>query len=195
MPFLSAPPASSFFCPPCLLYLGNVVTPEGLSLSREGWGELQTILPVIRKSPMLWGTPPFPAHAHPKPAFPVSSPEEDCVPPDLEKTHLVLFTSSLNSTRKTLLIGFKNRTPEQDFYGLVKSTVLVPTHTFSLPLPGPVQLPRSSSAQALQAPRQRLGRFTSSALAEAFSAWLPATVQLLSHSPCTHGWDILCLLF
>lgn len=117
------------------------------------------------------------------------------MPRDLEETHLVLFLSSLNSTRKTLLIGFKNRTLELDFYGLVKSTVLVPTHTLSLPLPGPVQLPRSSSAQALQAPRQRLGRFTSSALAEAFSAWLPATVQLLSHISCTHGWDILCLLF
>lgn len=133
-------------------------------------------------------------YAHPKPTFPVSSPEKYCAPLALE-IHLLLILSPSNSTRKLLLIGFKNRTFKLDFYGLLKSTVLIPTHTWSLPLPGPIQLPRSSSAQALQAPQQKRYRFTSSALAQVFSPWLPATVQLLSHIPCTHGWDILCLLF
>lgn len=32
------------------------------------------------------------------------------------------------------------------------------------------------------------------ALAEVFSPWLPATVQLLSHISCCRGWDVLCLL-
>lgn len=134
-------------------------------------------------------------YAHPKPTFLVSSPEKYRAPPALEEIHLLLILSPSNSTRKLLLIGFKNRTFKLDFYGLLKSTVLIPTHTWSLPLPGPIQLPRSSSTQALQAPRQKLYRFTSSALTLAFSPWLPAIVQLLSHIPCTHGWDILCLLF
>ena len=33
------------------------------------------------------------------------------------------------------------------------------------------------------------------ALAKAFSPWLPATVQLLSHISRCRGWDVLCLLF
>lgn len=36
-----------------------------------------------------------------------------------------------------------------DFYGLTENTLLMPTHTWSLSLLGPLQLPR---AQALQAP-------------------------------------------
>lgn len=31
------------------------------------------------------------------------------------------------------------------------------------------------------------------ALAEAFSPWLPAPVQLLSHVSRSLGWDVLCL--
>lgn len=105
-------------------------------------------------------------NAHPQPASPVSSPEKYYVPPAQEEICLLLFLPPLNSTRKILLFGFKNRTLKLDFYGLVENTVFMPTHTWSLPLPGPVQLPRGSSAQALQAPQQRLGRFTSSALAK-----------------------------
>lgn len=51
-----------------------------------------------------------------------------------------------------LLFDFKNRRFQVDCYGLVKNTVLIPTHTWS-----PSQLPRSKFAQALQAPWQRLG--------------------------------------
>lgn len=132
MTFLSPPPASSLFYLPCLLYLGDVVTPEGFRQGRMGQAPNQ--------SPRFLG----------KPAFPISSPEKDCVPPALEEIH-PQFLASSTSTRKILFTGIKNRTLELDFYGLVKSTVLMPTHTWSLPLPGPIQLPSSSSAQTLQA--------------------------------------------
>lgn len=40
-----------------------------------------------------------------------------------------------------LSFGFKNRTFMVDFYGLMKNTVLIPTHTWSLPLLGPFSCP------------------------------------------------------
>lgn len=137
-----------------------------------------------------------PPNSCPKPTSPVSFPEKDCVPPAWEEIHLFLCPPLSNSTRKLLLFGFKNRTFKLDFYGLVKNSVLMPTHTWSLPLLGLIQPLRSSSAQGLQAPQWNVGRFMSSALAETFP-WLPATVQLLSPARPMRpwlGWDVLCLL-
>lgn len=73
---------------------------------------------------MLWGDP----SAYPKPAFPVPS-----LVLAQEEIHLLLFERCSHSARKILLFGFKNRTLELDFYGLVKNTVLMATHTWSLP--------------------------------------------------------------
>lgn len=48
-----------------------------------------------------------------------------------------------------LLFGFKNRTFKLDFHGLVNNAVLMPTNTWSLPLPGPIQLPRTALSRPL----------------------------------------------
>ncbi|KAI5125224.1 Glyceraldehyde-3-Phosphate Dehydrogenase [Manis pentadactyla] len=52
------------------------------------------------------------------------------------------FTSGAGG--RVLLFGFKNRTFKLDFYGLVNNAVLMLTNTWSLPLPGPIQLPRTA---------------------------------------------------
>lgn len=95
----------------------------------------------------------------------------------LRRNQAQSFLPPSNSTREMLLFGFKNRTPRLDFYGLVKKTVLL-SHTWSLPLPGPVQL-LDQLCSSSQGPR---GEMWDQADLWVWP-WLWLSVMAPSHSP------------
>lgn len=124
----------------------------------------------------------------PQTSFPTFIPQKKvmCCAASLGGSHLFLCPPLSNSTRNFLLFGFKNRTFKLDFYGLGKNTVLVPTHTWSLPLPGLVQpLSGPLRGDLVDLRGQPWPRPSSHGSQPPFSS-----------SPTSHaarGWDILCL--
>lgn len=126
----------------------------------------------------------------PQTSLPSFIPQKKIVGHQLGKRLLFVCLPLTDSTRKLLLFGFKNRTFELDFYGLVKHSALVPTRTWSLPLPGLVQLLRSRPQGALRGDLVDLR-------VQPWPRTSPHGSQpLFSCAPMSHaarGWDVLCL--
>lgn len=130
---LSPSLASSFLC---FLVLSSRVTwlpPErhrlGSKLGRSGYAPTQSHLGCQEKSHALGGPPTYTQSQ-----LSWFHPQKNTACHRLgEKFILPLFQSPSHSTRKILLFGFKNRTLELDFYGLVKKLSRAHPHLVSAP--------------------------------------------------------------
>ena len=75
-----------------------------------------------------------------------SLPHVALCPAHLSLTRTICCSENFHFGGRRKKVAFKNRTFKVDIYGLVKNTLLMPTHTWSLSLLGPIQLPRSTGS-------------------------------------------------